>query len=406
MKSHLRTDNNYFVQPLKAPLTAALPFKVGTALRAVRAAFGGTIGSTTHACLLMLALVLPAAQFALADEDSPSNKVLIQKLTTAETDESTDKLADEPDAKHNEVIIKKLEKDGEEGADSRKTIPWLGLATDEAPEVLTSQLGLEPGVGLVVTFVTPDSPAAKAGLQKNDVLVQLAGQSLVVPAQLRKLVRARKQGDVVELVFYRAGRKETASATLDKTAEGFDYVTASHAGPQKVRELEQQLKELAVGDAIREQMKTLKESLGSVQFDREKIQEEVRHSMEIAEKAIKDALREATNANSMLKPARKALEELQRSRVAVDNGATVTVRSSGKSARSLVKTDDSGAIVLVSNPKLHLTAHDKEGKLLFDGEIETPEQRAKVPRDLWGKVKPLLHKLESKDTDDAEPEDH
>ncbi len=62
--------------------------------------------------------------------------------------------------------------------------------------------------------------------------------------------------------------------------------------------------------------------------------------------------------------------------------------------------------MLVSNPKLHLTAHDKEGKLLFDGEIETPEQRAEVPRDLWAKVKPLLRKLESKDDgdDDAEPD--
>ncbi len=329
MKPDLQTINNRFLSVL-----------VGTALRAVR------LGTLTppmapRACLLVLALVLPATQSAFADDDPTADNILIQKLTTTKADESTDKLADEPDAK-NTVIIKKLAKDREEDADSRKTIPWLGLATDEAPEVVTSQLGLEPGVGLVVTFVTPESPAAKAGLLKNDVLVEFAGQSLVVPAQLRKLVRARKQGDEVKLVFYRAGKRETASATLAKTAEGFDYVAAGHAGPQKVRELEQQLKELAVGDAIREQMKTLKDSLGSVQFDREKIQEEVRHSMEIAEKAIKDALREATNANSMLKPARKALEELTRSRGPVENGATITVRSSGKSAKSLVKTDESG----------------------------------------------------------------
>jgi S1-C subfamily serine protease len=36
--------------------------------------------------------------------------------------------------------------------------------------------------------VAPDSPAAKAGLEKNDVLAELEGQLLVVPAQLRKLV--------------------------------------------------------------------------------------------------------------------------------------------------------------------------------------------------------------------------
>lgn len=39
------------------------------------------------------------------------------------------------------------------------------------------------------------------------------------------------------------------------------------------------------------------------------------------------------------------------------------------------------------------TAHDKDGKLVFDGEIDTPEQRAKVPPELWEKVKPLLDKV-------------
>jgi len=30
--------------------------------------------------------------------------------------------------------------------------------------------------------------------------------------------------------------------------------------------------------------------------------------------------------------------------------------------------------------------------LLFDGEIETGEQRAKVPPDLWERVEPLIEK--------------
>ncbi|MGH7972711.1 MAG: hypothetical protein ACREIC_28695, partial [Limisphaerales bacterium] len=51
------------------------------------------------------------------------------------------------------------------------------------------------------------------------------------------------------------------------------------------------------------------------------------------------------------------------------------------------------AIVLIANPKLYLTAHDKDGRLLFDGEVDTPEQKDKVPRDLWEKVEPLLGKM-------------
>ena len=67
-----------------------------------------------------------------------------------------------------------------------------------------------------MTYVAPDSPGAKAGLQKNDVLVELEGQLLVHPAQLRKLVQVHKEGDTVELVFYRAGKKQTVSATLGR----------------------------------------------------------------------------------------------------------------------------------------------------------------------------------------------
>jgi hypothetical protein len=68
-----------------------------------------------------------------------------------------------------------------------------------------------------------------------------------------------------------------------------------------------------------------------------------------------------------------------------------------------VKSDDSGTIVIITNPKLRLTAHDKEGKLLFDGEIETAEQRHDVPGGLWQRVEPLLNKLNQSDQDGQKP---
>jgi hypothetical protein len=71
----------------------------------------------------------------------------------------------------------------------------------------------------------------------------------------------------------------------------------------------------------------------------------------------------------------------------------------------MVKADDAGTIVLVANPTLHLTAHDKKGKLLFDGEIETSKQRDKVPRDLWERVEPMVEKLEAKGDKDSQPEE-
>src|SRR3954464_6562437 len=49
---------------------------------------------------------------------------------------------------------------------TRKTIPWRGVSTSEASEALSAQLDLSPGVGVLVTYVAPDSPAAKSGLRK------------------------------------------------------------------------------------------------------------------------------------------------------------------------------------------------------------------------------------------------
>jgi membrane-associated protease RseP (regulator of RpoE activity) len=288
----------------------------------------------------------------------------------------------------NPMAIGSIEPFGTGEPFGRKEVTWLGAAIDEAPEVLASQLGLDPGVGLVVTYVATNSPAAKAGLQKNDLLVEFDGQPLVHPLQLRKLVQVRKEGDTVKLMFYRAGKKQTVSATLAKNVTGFGLndipAGQGHGGAFR------QFGDLPTGEAFREQMKALREQMGNIKIDQKQVQEEIRRSMEEARKTYREAMRQATNANSALGP---ILEDLARMGASVDNDASVTVRSTGRSAKSLVKADESGTIVMVRNPKLHLTAHDKDGKLLFDGEIETSDQCSQVPHELWNKVEPLLKKM-------------
>jgi hypothetical protein len=153
-------------------------------------------------------------------------------------------------------------------------------------------------------------------------------------------------------------------------------------------------------DTIREYTKTLRDSLENLKVDQSKVKEEVRHSLEQARKAMQDALRYSSNA--AWGPAVKAFKEFQDSQSFSQGGSSVTVRSTGQRVKSIVKTDESGTIVLVCNPKPHLTAHDKDGKLVFDGEIDTPEQRDKVPPELWEKVEPMLDKVAPKPEDEPE----
>ena len=100
------------------------------------------------------------------------------------------------------------------GALPPKIVTWLGVAPEELSEEVRAQLPLEPGTGLVVRVVMADSPAAKAGLQKNDVLVKLDDQLLTNPGQLRTLVAAKKDGDTVKLTYFRRGQQATIEAKL------------------------------------------------------------------------------------------------------------------------------------------------------------------------------------------------
>jgi hypothetical protein len=277
----------------------------------------------------------------------------------------------------------------------QKQVPWLGLATEEASEALTAQLRLDPGAGLTVTYVSPDGPAAKAALQKNDVLVELDGQMLVHPAQLRKLIQVRKEGDTAKLTYYRAGKKESASVTLAKTTEPTAWLEGEQGWKglfQKSQGFQEQFRD-RYGDPFREQMKNLQRSLGNLRIEKEQVQQDVRRSMEEARKAAQDALRHATNGFRKLDPTAKMLDDIARGRVEVSKDATVTVNSSSSSVQTMVKADDTGTYVIVANPRKHLTAHDPDGKLLFDAEIETSEQQAKVPKEIWQKVEPMVTKI-------------
>src|SRR5262249_53517759 len=68
-------------------------------------------------------------------------------------------------------------------------VTYLGVETSQVPPVVSEQLGLGKGLGLVVDYVEPNSPAAAAGVQQNDILKMLNDQIVIEPSQLRKLLQ-------------------------------------------------------------------------------------------------------------------------------------------------------------------------------------------------------------------------
>ncbi len=92
---------------------------------------------------------------------------------------------------------------------------WLGVECRQAAGPLCAQLGLPEGHGLVAENVVPDSPAAKAGIERFDVLVKAGDKPL---AGVRDLIEAVEQAEDNELglELIRRGQKQTVQATPAK----------------------------------------------------------------------------------------------------------------------------------------------------------------------------------------------
>jgi hypothetical protein len=290
------------------------------------------------------------------------------------------------------------------GKEAVQEVSWLGVSTEEAPEALASQLGLKSGQGLVVIYVATESPAAKAGLQKHDVLAELDDQLLVHPVQLRKLIQMRKEGDPVKLTLHRAGKKQTVSAKLAKRTEVMGMFLERQILDGSLPKLDFEPAGGKMGDRVHEHLKILHGSLTGDGVDKPTVNVEVRRNMDEVRKAIQEALRHATPPARATPPVLPVPPQKSVPKVDIADDATVTVKQDGVSGKTIVKSDDAGVYVIVASPRKHLTVHDKDGKLLFDGEIESQEGQQKVPAKLWEKVKPMLDQIKPADKGATEPQ--
>ncbi len=102
---------------------------------------------------------------------------------------------------------------GREGRPGEERRPRLGVTVERLEGPLAEQLNLPKGVGLLVTDVAKDTPADKAGVKKNDILVKFGGKD--VPGEEEKFVEVvSKSGGKAEVVVLRKGSKETLAVVF------------------------------------------------------------------------------------------------------------------------------------------------------------------------------------------------
>jgi serine protease DegQ len=90
----------------------------------------------------------------------------------------------------------------------------LGVTIQDFTPDLAEALGMEAGVGAVISQVMPDSAAEAAGLQPGDLIVSVDGRPVAGSADLRSQIGLKRLGRDIEIGIIRDGQNLTLQAKL------------------------------------------------------------------------------------------------------------------------------------------------------------------------------------------------
>lgn len=90
----------------------------------------------------------------------------------------------------------------------------IGVQIGPVDKDVAESIGLGSATGALVSAVEPDSPAAKAGLQAGDVIVQFNGTKIDKVSDLPRLVGNTKPGSKASLTIFRRGKQQQLSITV------------------------------------------------------------------------------------------------------------------------------------------------------------------------------------------------
>lgn len=96
---------------------------------------------------------------------------------------------------------------------------FLGVTIQGVEPDMAKAFGLPHGGGALIGDVTPNGPAAKAGLQRGDVILQLDGQPITGPSDLSVHIAEMAPGSVAHLQIFRSGQEKTVDVTLGEYPE-------------------------------------------------------------------------------------------------------------------------------------------------------------------------------------------
>jgi len=100
---------------------------------------------------------------------------------------------------------------------------WLGVGLADLTPDRVKSLKLSDDQGVEITRIDENSPAAKAGLKEHDVVLEVGNEKIEDSEHFARIIALNPPGAKVNLQIWRAGGKQTISATLGSRPQAMAY---------------------------------------------------------------------------------------------------------------------------------------------------------------------------------------
>jgi membrane-associated protease RseP (regulator of RpoE activity) len=242
---------------------------------------------------------------------------------------------------------------------------FLGVAGSQVPDLLGEHLNLEPGQGVVIRTLQPDGPAAKAGLEENDVVTKVGGKAVGSQDQLRDAVAGHKPGDELDVEYIHRGVTKNVRIALG-SAPADPAGGVALAGP---------LDQLMLDGMPQDQAKRIREAVEQNLKAFEGLDGEGAVNPELLlGGAIQKRLQQMLQGMEM--PDALNVPDIQNGGIQLKNSSAIRMLNADGSGVEL-KTQDGGKEVRVLGPG---------GKVEWEGPYDTPQDKETAPPEVREKI--------------------